>query len=106
MKTYKDILGNELKVKFSVGGFDNDITCCSLYKQTMIFPGIKFLGIKPRYDWKKVYLGITTDNLETVSKWISYDWDSLARKCINEYNSKHAIRRMVKNMAKMNSNII
>jgi len=98
MNNYKDMLGNELKVKFSVGGFDNDITCCSLYKQTMIFPGIKFLGMKPRYAWKEVYQGVTSDNLAKVSTWLEEDYHLLVVKCINVYNEKTVSRMKVKSM--------
>ena len=48
MKNYKDILGNELKVKFGVGGFNNDITYCELFRKIQITPNVKIFGIKPK----------------------------------------------------------
>ena len=105
MKTYKDAAGKELKVKFRVSGFNDDITCCILYKQTKILPGIKFLGIKPLMFNRQVYQGITTAPLSEVTKWFPSEWDLLANKSMEEYNEKYVLRRIVKDMAHSNSQL-
>jgi len=92
---FKDALGREIKTKFRLGGFDNDITVCELYREFMALPGIKFLGIKPKYTWKKVYSWVTTDNMDVVSKYTEKDYIMFANRVIDRYNIMEVSREKI-----------
>ena len=82
---YQDKLGNPIKVKFSLGGFNNDVTVCHLYRRRQATMFHLLFNIKP--SWKNVYDGVTTDDLTIVSNYSDTDWDKLALKCIGTFNN-------------------
>lgn len=83
---FKDALGRDIRTKFKLGGFSGDILVCELYRKFKILPGIKFLGIKPKYTWKKVYFGVTSDNLDVIVNYDEKDYVIIAHRTIEEYN--------------------
>ena len=92
---FKDALNREIRTKFRLGGFDNDITICDLYREFMVFPGIKFLRMKPKYTWKKVYSWVTTDGMDVVSKYTEKDYIMFANRVIDRYNIKEVNKEKI-----------
>jgi hypothetical protein len=91
-REYKDMLGNKLKVKFYLGGFNDDIICCDIYKEVKL-PLLRFFG----YKWVKVYNTVSTDSLNTVATWDEHDYHNLALNIINRYNQEVTVRKVVAN---------
>lgn len=101
---FKDALGRDIRTKFRLGGFDNDITICELYRKFMVFPGIKFFGMKPKYTWKKVYSWVTTDSMDVVSKYAEKDYIMFANRVIDRYNVKEVNKEKIEqSMNKINT---
>lgn len=101
---FKDALGRDIRTKFRLGGFDNDITICELYRKFMVFPGIKFFGMKPKYRWKKVYGWVTTDSMDVVSKYTEKDYIMFANRVIDRYNINEVNKEKIEQcMSKINT---
>ena len=83
---YKDMLGNELKVKFGVGGFSSDITYVSLHKKINV-PILSNCKIRI---WKNVFTLATGDSLLEVAQWTDRQYSELAHNAIRKYNDKVA----------------
>ena len=81
MKEYKytDSLSRELKVKFTLGGFNDDIPICTLYRLKRFANGLV-------ERWIKVFDGVSTDSIEKASNWTKIDYDAFAEKVIEKYN--------------------
>ena len=90
-KKYTDMLGNELKPKFGVGGFKNDITYVALYKKV----NISIFGLFKKDILKKVFFHVTCDDLKDVAHWTDSDYSALVWDAIREYNTKVASREAV-----------
>lgn len=91
-KIYKDMLGNELKAEFGVGGFNNDITYVKLYRRI----NLPILSWFKKGIWKEVYSTVTCDSLEVVANWTDKEYTQLIIKAISEYNKKTVSREAVK----------
>ena len=91
-KIYKDMLGNELKAKFGIGGFRNDITYVKLYRRI----NLPILSWFKKGTWKQVYSSVTCDSLSDVANWTDKEYTDLIMKAISEYNEKTVSREAVK----------
>lgn len=99
-KKYTDMLGNELKPKFGVGGFGNDITYVALYKKI----NVPILSWFKKDIWRKVFFHVTCDKLKDVAQWTDREYSALVFDAIREYNTKVASREAVyKKMKDLNS---
>ena len=92
---FKDLLGRDIRTKFRLGGFGNDITICELYRKFKVFPGIKLFGMKPKYTYKKVYSWVTTDSMDVVSKYTEKDYIMFANRVIDRYNIKEVNKEKI-----------
>jgi hypothetical protein len=98
-REYKDMLGNKLKVTFYLSGFNDDITCCDIYKEVKS-PLARFFG----YKWAKVYSSVSTASLNTVATWDEHDYHKFALNSIKKYNQEVAVMDVVvNNMNKYNT---
>ena len=97
-KIYKDMLGNELRIKFFIGGINNDIFCINLYRKIDI-PILKWFS---KSTWVKVSSSVTCDNLSDVANWTDKEYTDLIMKAISQYNeetvSKEAIKLRIKTL--------
>jgi hypothetical protein len=92
---YTDDLGKELRIKFSLGGFNGDITCCALYQSKQL-PIFFNWFVKER--WVKVYSGITTADIDQVRNWADMDYHSFALRIIEKYNSEIVAKEIINRM--------
>jgi hypothetical protein len=92
---FKDLLDRDIRVKFKLGGFNKDILVCELYRKFKISNGIKFLAMKPKYIWKKVYYRVEGKDLDVIAHYDEKDYIILADKTIKEYNLEKVNREKV-----------
>ena len=96
MSKYKDALGRDLTVKFSLGGFKGDIVCCDLYIQKITSKFILKLLRKPIL-FKVYYEPLPFDGLSTFSRFTDAERDKWVHEVINKYNKKHLLKQVVQN---------
>jgi len=95
---HKDAIGRPIDVRFYLGGFNDNVTCCGIYRQRSFF-GIKY--------FTKVYWEASGYDLHTVSKWLQSDWDKFKYKTIDEYNRTKILYDIVSHkIIKQNGNNI
>ena len=91
---YKDALNRELKVKWEIGGYQNNITCCVLCVKK---PKSKFFGFIKRPIWIRVFMNATTESLEEIANWSDENYKNFEIKTISKFNSEKLSRSIVQN---------
>jgi len=94
MKGFKDGLGRDLIIKFSLGGFKGDIVQCEVHRERLTSKFIpRFIKKLTRY---KVYFGVLGfDGLSRFSEFTEGERNEWVRQIIETYNEKKLLKKIV-----------
>ena len=106
MKTkyrYKDINNVEIYPKFRLGGFQNSVLTCTLYKKRNIPSWIPFNNSLIFY--KEVAFGVSTDSIQSIDKWQPQDYNNLVLHILKKYNAEVGVKERINNKIKDMNNL-
>jgi hypothetical protein len=96
-KEVTDIKGRKLKIRFSIGGFDNDIPYIGFILEKKYFFGL----FKKE---EKVYMCVTTDKPSQVFNYTEGDLNKWVESGLVKLNEKIANEALQEKFDKLNSN--
>ena len=102
--TYKDINNIQVYPKFKLGGFQNNILTCTLYKKRNIPSWIPFKKSKIHYE--EIAFNVTSDNLEKVANYTSEDYHNLVLQTLEKYNKDKGLKELIKNEINTLNNLV
>jgi hypothetical protein len=97
LKEVTDIKGRKLKIRFSIGGFDNNI------------PYIEFIHVRKAFfglikSENRVYMHVTTDRISKVFEYTEDDLNKWIKAGLVRVNEKIANEALQERFDKLNSN--